>query len=329
MPEILGMGNALVDIMTLLDNENTLQTFSLPKGSMQLVDKKTAALVARGTSHLKQSLASGGSAANTIHGLARLGAETGFIGTIGKDEFGDFFHQDMLNSGIHPHLIRMEEESGRAVALVTPDAERTFATFLGAAVMLSAEHLDPALFQGYQYFHIEGYLVQNHALIRTSLEMAKAAGLRVSLDLASFNVVEANLDFLREIAEKYVDILFANEEEARAFTGKGPEKALEEIAGLCDTAVVKVGKDGSLVKREGILYRIEPFKADSRDTTGAGDLYASGFLFGLLRGYGIPECGRLGSLLAARVIEVVGAKMDAERWAQIHAKVQEILAHRG
>ncbi|MFH0894771.1 MAG: adenosine kinase [Bacteroidota bacterium] len=324
MPEILGMGNALVDIMTLLEDEKLLQTFNLPKGSMQLVDEKTAGIVAHGTSHLKQTLASGGSAANTIHGLARLGAETGFIGTIGKDQFGDFFHQDMMSSGITPHLFRVEEESGRAIALVTPDSERTFATFLGAAITLSASHLEAELFSKYKYFHIEGYLVQNQELIRKSLELAQNAGLKISLDLASFNVVEANLPFLREVTEKYVDILFANEEEAKSFTGKEAHLAVEEMAAMCDIAVVKIGKEGSYVKKAGTRHKVNSYEAQSKDTTGAGDLYASGFLFGLIKGYDLPLCGQIGSLLAANVIEVIGAKMEADRWARIQDKMEQI-----
>jgi len=322
--KVLGMGNALVDIMTRLENDALLNDFNLPKGSMQLVDKNAADKVYIGTQHLKKQQSSGGSAANTIHGLANLGIETGFIGTIGDDEFGSFFYEDLKKNNIHPNLFKGSTESGRAIALVSPDSERTFATFLGAAIELSADHLNNDIFEGYQYFHIEGYLVQNHDLIRKAVELAKLKGLKVSLDLASFNVVEANIDFLKELIKNHVDIVFANEEEAKAFTGLQPEEALNEIAKDCEIAVVKIGKNGSLVKKANEIFKIGVIKVNSIDTTGAGDVYASGFIYGLVNGLSLQKCGEIGALLSGKVIEVIGAKMEAETWNFIRKMVAEI-----
>ncbi len=325
--KVLGLGNALVDIMTQLEDESLLQEFGLPKGSMQLVDKTKSDQVVDGTKHLKTSLAAGGSAANTINGLAKLGAECGFIGKIGKDSFGEFFSNDMISSGIKPLLILSDTESGRAVALISPDSERTFATYLGASVELSDFDLKPENFSGFDYLHIEGYLVQNHALIEKALQLAKAERLVISLDLASYNVVEENLAFLQEMSKKYVDILFANEEEARSFTGEtNPEKALEIISEFVDIAIVKVGKFGSLIKKDGIKYQIGIIDVNSHDTTGAGDLYAGGFLFGLMKGMSLDKAGKIGALLAGNVIEVIGAKMDEIRWAKIISEVNKIIA---
>ena len=168
-----------------------------------------------------------------------------------------------------------------AVALVSPDSERTFATFLGAAVEISASDLKLEDFQGYDYFHIEGYLVQNYDLIETAVKLAKEAGCKVTIDMASYNVVEDNLEFLTRIVKEYVDIVFANEEEAKAFTGKEPREALDAIAEMTDIAVVKIGSKGSMVKRGDKVYTAGVIKANSIDTTGAGDLYAAGFIYGL------------------------------------------------
>ncbi len=323
--KVLGLGNALVDIMTQLEDESLLNTFGLPKGSMQLVDRIKSDEVVKGTKHLKSSLAAGGSAANTINGLAKLGASCGFIGKIGKDEMGKFFVNDMVNSGIEPFFIQSETESGRAVALVSPDSERTFATYLGASVELSDKDLKQADFKGYDYLHIEGYLVQNHALIEKALQLAKAEGLQVSLDLASYNVVEENLAFLQEMSKKYVDILFANEEEARAFTGdSNPEKALDIMAESVAIAIVKVGKNGSFIKKDGKKYKVGIIQAQSIDTTGAGDLYAGGFLYGLMNNLSLEKAGEIGAVLSGNVIEVIGAKMDEERWTKIKEKVKTI-----
>jgi len=321
MAKILGMGNALVDMLIQIDNDDFLAKNKLPKGSMQLVDWDTSKNILSMSEGMERKQASGGSAANTIHGLAKLGVETGFIGKIGKDELGDFFKKDLFAAGVNPELAESSTKSGLAVALVSPDSERTFATFLGAAVEISAEDLNNEMFQGYDYFHIEGYLVQNYDLIERAVQLAKANNLKVSLDLASFNVVEDNLEFLQRIVKEYVDIVFANEEEAKSFTGKEPEEALNDIAEIADYAIVKIGSKGSMVKHQGKVYTAGVIDAKSVDTTGAGDLYASGFLYGLHKGLSLDEAARIGSITAGNVIEVIGAKMDEERWRNIYDKI--------
>ncbi|NOZ46268.1 MAG: adenosine kinase [Chlorobi bacterium] len=323
MIKVLGMGNALVDIMTSLDDDNILAKLSFPKGSMQLVNKESSNKILKATSHLKQVQAAGGSAANTIHGLSSLGIKTGFIGKIGKDMLGEFFEKDLKANHIEPNLFISENESGRAIALVSPDSERTFATFLGAAVELDATDLSDKLFKNYNYFHIEGYLVQNHSLLEKALHLAKKENLIISLDLASFNVVEENQDFLRNMIKNYVNIVFANEEEAKAFTGKEPDAALDEISSLCDIAVVKVGKKGSLIKRGNEITKIGIIGAEPIDTTGAGDLYASGFLYGHIKGCSLEKCGKLGALLSGKVIEEIGAKISSDKWNAVKQSVDK------
>jgi sugar/nucleoside kinase (ribokinase family) len=178
-----------------------------------------------------------------------------------------------------------------------------------------------SIFKGYSYFHIEGYLVQNHDLIRLAVELAKEHGLVVSLDMASYNVVEANKEFLLSIISEYVDIVFANEDEARSLTGMEPEEALDELSKLVEIAVVKTGSSGSLVKSGSDTYKIGIIEVTPIDTTGAGDLYASGFLYGLSMGLPLQECGELGARLAGNVIEFMGSKMSAERWENIRRQV--------
>ncbi len=323
MKKVLGMGNALVDIMTMLSGDEILSDFNLPKGSMQLVDEVFYMNIQKHTHHFDKKLASGGSAANTIHGLSRLGVSTGFIGKVGTDEMGDFFRKDMIANKIEPFLIDSKTPSGVATALVSPDSERTFATFLGAACELSAENINVNVFENYTHFHIEGYLVQNHSLIETALKHAKQKGLIVSLDLASYNVVESNLEFLHKIVREYVDIVFANEEEAKAFTGKEPEEALIELGKIAQIAVVKVGSKGSLVLKDGVVTRIEGKKANCIDTTGAGDIYAAGFLYGVIHDLPMAECGRIGTALATRVVELIGPKLDDESWKILISEIKK------
>ncbi len=324
MKKILGMGNALVDILMELDDDRLLDEFGLPKGSMQLIDHHHAKKIDLATSHLSKTLTTGGSASNTIHGIAHLGTSAAFIGKVGKDEKGKLFHQDMTKSGIHPVLIENNTMTGFATAFVSKDGERTFATFLGAAAELTPDDIIPSLFDGYDVFHIEGYLVQNHELIKKSVETAKQKGLQVSLDLASYNVVEANFDFLHDLVKNHVDIVFANEEEAKAFTNKEPEEALNEMAKLCDIAIVKIGAKGSMVKKANEQYLLKPYQSTCRDTTGAGDLYASGFLHGYVNNYSLETCGKLGSYLSSHIIKYIGPKFPELVWKEIINEIKEI-----
>ena len=324
MYKILGIGNALVDVMTLIPDDNVLEKFSLPKGSMQLVDNEKSELIKSETMNFSRSLASGGSAANTIHGLAMLGVDTAFIGSIGKDDLGDFFENDMKKAGISTILSRSDSPTGTAVALISSDYERTFATHLGAAVDLEASHLKQGDFSGYDILYLEGYQIYNKPLIETACRLARNENMKIALDLASYNVVEANLSAFKEIIEKYVDILFANEDEARAFTGMEPEEALHAISRICRMAVVKIGKDGSWIKRGDEIIKIGKAEVNVKDTTGAGDLYAAGFLFGYANNRNLEVCGKYGSILAGKVIEILGARMDNNRWKEIEAIISEI-----
>lgn len=328
MKKILGIGNALVDVILFMENNDLLQRFSLPAGSMQLVDADKAGRVEEAAASLRKHMASGGSAANTIHGLAKLGMETAFIGTVGRDSLGDFFRKDLLDCRILPLLSFGTTSTGRAISLVSPGGERTFATYLGAAVEISANQLESRFFKEYDHLHLEGYLVLNQELVETALDMAHRAGMTVSLDLASYNVVEANLDFVKRIVATYKPMVFANEEEARVFTGlSDPQQSLEVFSSFCDTAVVKIGSKGSLIYHRGKYQAVEAIAVNCVDTTGAGDLFAAGFLYGYIRDLSPLQCGKIGSLLAGRVIEEAGAKIREEVWPGIRESVLKDILH--
>lgn len=326
MKKVLGMGNAIVDVLTFIEDDSLLQELNLPKGSMQLIENETLENLTDSLVELESYMVTGGSASNTISGIAKLNVRAGFVGKVGDDAVGEFFKTDSIANGVRAHLSTSELLSGQCLVLVSPDGERTMCTYLGAACQLFAEELNIHMFGGYDYFHIEGYLVQNHDLIRKACKLAKEAGCKVSIDLASYNVVEANKDFLYEIVSDFVDIVFANEEEAHAYTGLEAEAALHEIAKHCDIAVVKIGKKGSLIKAYGTEYRADAIQANCIDTTGAGDLYASGFLYGMCEGLSFDKCGQIGSILAGNIVEVVGAKMDEDRWATIKTEIEKIKA---
>lgn len=320
MKKILGIGNALVDILLHIDKDDILTENGLDKGGMVMIDADRKSEIHEDIKNFEQSCATGGSTSNTIHGLARLGAPAGYIGKIGKDEMGDFFRSEMQRFHVTPHLILSDVDTGIATTFISKDAERTFATYLGAAAMMTPEDVDPEVIAQYDFIHVEGYLIFNHDLILRVCQIAKEKGLKISMDMASYNIIEANYDFVKMLLTDYVDIIFANEEEAKAFTHKEGVEALKVLAEYCPVAVVKVGKEGSFISMDGKITCVPVTPIKAVDTTGAGDIYASGFLYGLLNGYSAEKAGELASFLAGKVIKYIGAKLPDEVWDEVHAK---------
>ena len=326
MKRVIGIGNALTDMLVNLKTDAVLGQFKLAKGSMSLVDTTLQNELSKSVAGLPYSLSLGGSAGNTIRAMARLGTEVGFIGKVGQDTTGDFYEQALQNLGIEPVVFRGEEKSGKCVSLVSPDGERTLVTYLGAALELEAGELEPSIFEGYDCLYVEGYLVQNHELIEQAAATAKKCGLKVAIDLASFNVVAENLEFLRRLVREYVDIVFANEDEAKTFTCEGnPVNALQQISEMCELAVVKIGTKGALIKQGSEVVHVGIMAAAKRvDTTGAGDFYAAGFMAGLCQGLTLRQCGTIGAIAAGKVIEVVGTTFGEEAWEEIFRLVERV-----
>ena len=325
MKKILGIGSTLVDILSQVPNEEVLNELNLPKGSMTYVNINDAVSIGeRLAQQYGSQRAAGDSAANTMSGLARLGAKAGFLTMMGNDEMGQFFTNEMTRTGVEMLALKSDTPTGRVIAMVTPDGERTFATCLGASIELSPDDIKPELFDNWDIFYIEGYLVANPDMLRKAISTAKNKGLKIAIDLASYNVVEESRDFLLELVNNYVDIVFANEQEALALTGMEPENALHYIAERCDIAVVKIGAKGAYIQRGNEIVTIPPMKADVVDTTGAGDMWAAGFLAGFVKGEPLQKCGMMGAIVAKNIIEVMGAKMDDERWDNIHAVIAKL-----
>ena len=327
MKSILGIGNALTDILAVFPDETMLREYHLPPGSMQHVDLETGDRIWDKLKEVGVKYVPGGSAANTITCTSIFGMPSGFIGKIGNDELGHLYRSSLEQSGVKTTLLTGTKGSGRAMCFITgANAERTFADYMGAALELVPEDLKPEFFEGYDYFHIEGYLVQNQDLIRKAVQMAKEAGCIISIDMASYNVVESNEDFFHNLVEKYIDIVFANESEARAYTKKEPREALDELAEQCRIAIVKVGKDGSMVKAGDEYHFIDPWPAATIDATGAGDTYAAGFLYAHSLGMPLKVCGEVGSIIAAKVVEVIGTKIDIPRWKAAKEEIRRLIA---
>ena len=321
MAKIVGIGNALVDVIVKLENEELLKQFALEKGGMDMIDSERKRTIHDRIKTMPQASATGGSTSNTIHGLARLGIEAGYVGKICNDEPGRFFQEEMQRYHVTPHLLYSDTDTGIATTFMTPDAERTFATYLGAAATMTPNELDPEVFKNYDYLYIEGYLIFNHDLILKLCHIAKENHMKVAMDFGSYNIVEDHREFLKDILKNYVDIIFANQEEAKAFTGKDDEEALDILSEYCPIAIVKLGANGSIVKVNGKTTVIAPRKANCIDTNGAGDIYAAGFMYGLLKGYDIERCGKIATLLSSSIIETVGAKLTDEQWEKLLPEV--------
>ena len=327
MKSILGIGNALTDILAILPDDTLLRQYHLPLGSMQHVDMETGDRIWESLKEVGVKYVPGGSAANTITCTSIFGMPSGYIGKIGNDELGQLFKSTMEQFGVKTTMLLSPKSSGRCMVFITgANAERTFADYMGAALDMGPEDLREEYFQGYDYFHIEGYLVQNQDLIAKAVQMAKAAGCIISIDMASYNVVESNAAFLNNLVEKYVDIVFANESESRAFTKcDNPEEGLRELSKMCSIAVVKVGKDGSWVRSGEEQIFIPAWPANPVDGTGAGDTYAAGFLYGLAQDLPLKTCGEIGSIIAAKVVEVVGTKIDIPRWREAKLEIRDLI----
>jgi sugar/nucleoside kinase (ribokinase family) len=232
---------------------------------------------------------------------------------------GDLIENDLLKQNVVPELFRSDSPTGRVLSIISPDAQRTMFTYLGASAETRPEDISETLFKDAAVVHIEGYMLFNPELIRAALTAAKSVGARISLDLASFTVVEESKELLEHLVESYVDVLIANEDEARAFTGHSDEQlAIEALSEHVDVAVLKVGPRGSYVSHIGSTVAIKSMgDGNALDTTGAGDMWASGFLHGLVKGYSLEKCGRLGSACGYEVCQIIGANIPEEGWERI------------
>lgn len=318
---IVGVGSALVDILVHTDDAFVHSAGAI-KGGMTLVERQQVdQTVALATDTPK--LVPGGSACNTMVGIGQLGGRARFVGQCGQGPMGRLLRTDLRRCNVEPALLTAELPTGRVLSMITPDAQRSMMTYLGAAAAIEPEAIVPGHFERAAIVHIEGYLLFNPTLITRVLALAKSAGAIVSLDLASFTVVEEAKTILEDLVRKYVDVLIANEDEARAFTGHADESAaLETMAAASHLAVLKLGRRGSRIAMGHHRLDIAPKSGKPAiDTTGAGDLWAAGFLYGLVEKLPLEKCGALGSTCGYEVCRVVGANVPDQRWKNIRKEL--------
>jgi sugar/nucleoside kinase (ribokinase family) len=305
--DVTGLGNALMDLLVEAD-ESLFATTNLTKGNMYLVEEEEAKRLLTGLQDVKYRHTPGGAAANTIKAVAALGGEAVLFAKVGDDEHGSAYIEAIELHGVKTRIGTHTSTTGHALTFITPDAQRTFSVHLGAALMLGKEDIIENDIAQSKVLHLEAFQLEGptHDTVIHAIELAKKHHTLISIDLADSLLVTRNIDVFKEVVTRDVDILFANENEARAFTGKEGIDALREMAGMVDVAVLKLGEHGSLISMNDEITKIEPIIVKAVDTTGAGDTYAAGFLYGYTHGWDAKQSGILGSHLAAKVIEKIG-----------------------
>jgi fructokinase len=310
--DVVGIGNAIVDVLVQADDD-LLDNFELTKGTMALVDEHQAeTLYAQVGPGLETS---GGSAANTLAGVAQLGGRAGFIGRVRNDQLGGIFAHDIRSVGARFETPAATEgpSTARCLILVTPDAQRTMCTYLGASVGLDPADLDLEMVAQAKLLYLEGYLWDSDeakAAFIAAAEVARAHGGEVALSLSDAFCVERHRDSFQELVDGHVDILFANEMEITAlYKANSFEEAADQVRGRCKVAALTRSELGSVILNGADSHAIAPFQLGPLvDTTGAGDLYAAGFLHAYTQGQELDACGRLGSLCAGQVVTQLGPR---------------------
>ncbi|MCK4588931.1 MAG: adenosine kinase [Nanoarchaeota archaeon] len=308
--DVFGIGNALMDILIKIDDDHLVE-FDLKKGRSHLFEREEFEKMLKKLEEREHKLIPAGGTTNTIMGLANLGAQCVLCGKIGRDKHGDYYEDVIVKDDIKCNLVRCDKHgTGRIINLMTPDAERTFAVNLGASINLEKEEVINEDIKESQVFYFTGYEFSSfREIVNHCLFIAKQNGVKVAFDLADPGIVSKNLNDIKELL-KSVDIVFMNESEAEALTGLIAEEAVKKIGEEVKVVVVKVGKEGSFVYGGGSVIKIEPYLKEAVDTTGAGDLYAAGFLYGILKGKSLELCGKYGSYMSSKVVGVIGGRLD-------------------
>lgn len=323
--KILGIGNALLDVLLTLKSDDTLAELNMQKGAMDLISEEKMVLIHKAQSGLKRNEVPGGSVCNTMRTLANLGVDSGYIGKIGSDHTGALYEDAVKKANVTPYFVHTDGISGCSTVLISPDGERTMATFLGPAETLDANEISDETLKKYDLIYIEGYLISNEKLFLPVLKRANHSGLKIALDLSNFNIVNGFKELLQEVIPAYVDILFSNETEAEAYTGLNPEKAIREIAKEVAVSVVTIGKEGALVGSGKDFIHVPATGGKPVDTTGAGDNFAAGFLYGQSLNASLEQSAQIGSVLAGCVIETIGTQIPDDQWEQIKLKISKVV----
>ncbi len=309
--EICFIGNAIVDILSQISDE-ILYKLKVPKGSMQLIDEAFSDKILKNIQN--PIIISGGSAANTAVGFQSLGGKCSFIGQIGNDKFGDYFSKELNKAGVffQDKDCQLSEKTSKSIVLVTPDAERSMNTFLGASIKFNINSVDERLITNSNMIYVEGYLFDQHdakEAIYHCCEIAKSNNIQIAFSLSDLFCIDRHRKEFLNLIHDYVNVIFANESEIKSLYKLELSESLCNIKTNVETGAITLGPKGSIVFENEIEHYIDPvYVEEPIDTTGAGDLFASGFLYGFINKYSIEKCGLLGNKSASEIIRYVGAR---------------------
>lgn len=310
--DVVGVGNALMDILVEVDDD-FLSEHGLTKGEMHLVSEEEASRYLAAIKEIDTREVPGGAAANTARGVAKLGGKAAYFGAIGTSIYGGMYQDALRSEGVQTHLHENSELTGNAITYITPDHERTFTVHLGAAAHLRSEHIDEAVIAAAKVVHLEAFQFEGgtRSMLERVIALAQKHDTLVSLDLNDAALIERNKELFERVVARDIDILFVNETESEAFTGKSaPEEAIAMLREKVSLSILKVGSEGSYVAAAGELVHVPAQPTEVVDTTGAGDLYAAGFLFGITHGHDITKSAELGTRLATHVISKIGVDLE-------------------
>lgn len=314
--DVFGMCNALFDIQAEV-SDDVLATLGYEKGGMFLIDEESQRAVVSQVYNSIVHTEAGGSGANTMMGVALLGGSACYTSRVGEDEHGRLYCESLESKGVQTFLSSGPGDTGISLILITPDTQRTMLTFLGQSRLLQAADVPVEALRQSEYLYVTAYLWdtnnQKEAVLRAMSE-ANRAGVRVALSLSDPFCVNRHKEEIKELVRNHVDVLFGNYHEAQALTDtETPEAALSALADHCDVAVVTMDSDGSLLRRDGRTHRVPAYRIRAVDTTGAGDMYAAGLIYGLARGLDLDTTGRIASFYAAEVVAKLGPRLDSLR----------------
>ena len=326
--DVVGIGNALVDIEVQLSDEE-LSKLGYPKGGMTLSSATDQLKLIEKLKAHSFSTCSGGSAANTIHGIGALGGDAYYIGRIANDSYGKHYTQDMSDCGVGFSGPGAEEEgTGTSVVLITPDAQRTMVTHLGISTALHSDNVDETIIEGTKFVYVEGYLWTGEETKAAAIKLARAAkkkGIPVAFSLSDAFIIDTFREAVEEFIKWDVDILFCNEVEALSLAGEDDAaKAFDKILGMVQTLFVTRGENGAWAANKGSeKIAVKGYKVKAVDTTGAGDLFAAGALTGMLHNKGLEESAILGCYTASQVVSHLGARMPSHSHRNINKIIDE------
>lgn len=311
--DVFGVGNALVDIQSQVE-ESLLTDLSIDKGVMTLVDDAQQGQVLGRLDGRPLNRCAGGSAANTIVAVADFGGSAAFVGKVGQDAIGEFFLKDMRELGIHVDVTPCDAPTGTCAVLITDDAQRTMLTNLGASATLSTDDILESPIKDSKYVYVEGYLLTGEttkAAAYRAMALAKENGTKVAFTASDPFLVNMIRDEIWELITGPVDLFFCNEEEAKSLTGESdPVQCAARIHEHCENVALTLGPNGSLIMHGGETFPVEGVPTEAIDTTGAGDMYAGGVLYGITNGMNWQKAGHLASHAAARVVAQLGARLE-------------------